>query len=100
MACMTFTEFLGVKLEVRQAISILSGFPPDSHIAIRFYDQDEICQNVEGCITDNQWQAVCEQYEQNETIDQMSADFLLEKAESFATPCENEDYDYDSVLDR
>lgn len=81
---MTFMEFMGVKVEVRRLIEVLSKFSPDEHLAVLFYEKDEIDANIEGELSQRGWEIVCEKFAQNETIDMMAIEFLQEQAQDYA----------------
>lgn len=63
-------------MQVRQLIDILSGMQPSDHIAVRFYDRWEFEGNLEEDLSDKSWEIICEEFEQDDNIDQMNKDFL------------------------
>jgi hypothetical protein len=73
---MSFMAFLEKKMQVSEMMRILSTYDSDAHIAIKWYDKEEFEMDLDEGMTDLAWQAVCEEFEQNEGIEQANCDFL------------------------
>lgn len=54
-------------------------FSLSDDIAVKFYSKDEFDVNLEHSVTDKNWAIICEQFEQEDNIDQMSRDFLQQE---------------------
>jgi len=79
MACMTSMESLVMQMKVSHLLAALEGMNPQDDIAVKYYEKWEYEDSLEEDLSDKSWEIVCEEYEQNETIEQMSKSFLDEK---------------------
>ena len=48
-------------------------------VAVKFYSKDEFEANLEHEVSDKNWAIICEYFEQDDNIDQLSRDFLQEQ---------------------
>lgn len=77
---MTFTAFLVKSMKVSELIDTLNRhFSLSDDIAVKFYSKDEFDVNLEHEVSDKNWAGICERYDQDDNIDQMSRDFLQEE---------------------
>jgi hypothetical protein len=70
----TSTESMVIAMQVRDLIKVLSGYSPDDHIAVRFYDNSEFADGED--VSEKSWELVCDDFERDEDIDQMNRDFI------------------------
>lgn len=62
-------------------------FSLSDDIAVKFYSKDEFDVNLEHSVTDKNWAIICERFEQEDNIDQMSRDFLQQECFEYEEEC-------------
>lgn len=83
MGCMTSMESLVMKMQVRQLIEALSTYDPTDHVAVKWYDKFEFLADLEDDLSDKSWAIVCEEFEQDDNLEQASRDFLAERCGNY-----------------
>lgn len=70
-------------MKVSELRNILDNYSHDDHVAIKWYDKFEFEQNLEEDLSDKNWAIMCEEFEQDDSIEQMCSDFLSMKADEY-----------------
>lgn len=72
-----------MKMQIRQLIEALSTYDPTDHVAVKWYDKHEFLANLEEELSDKNWAIICEEFEQEDNIEQMNRDFIEERCEEY-----------------
>lgn len=70
-------------MRVSELKNLLDNYSHDDHIAIKWFDKFEYEQNLEQELSNKNWAIICEEFEQDESIEQMCHDFLSMKSDEY-----------------
>jgi len=90
MAYTTFMASTEMKMLVKDLIDILNAVGHHEHVAVKWYTKDELIMQLDEDLSDKDWQIICEEYEQDETIEQLSREFIDQKGYEYQKDIECE----------